>query len=163
MSFFSLQQGSPVYILNKESVPVINIGSVQSVSQPRPSQQNWQQTLVDVTVDIDGVSRSFENLPSDKEMADSMTGMQIYCNRDMVIAEVSRLRKVSAQIVSDIDKHKAIVKACDGILCDLSPEIAERAAREKEMQEMRAQLEEMREMFRQAVGRSDDTNKTDKT
>lgn len=162
MSFFSLQQGSPVYILNKESVPVVNVGSVVSVSQPRPSQQNWQQMLVNVTVDIDGVSRSFENLPSDKEMADSMTGMQIYCNRDMVLAEINRLRKVSAQIVDDIDKHKAIVRACDGILCELSPEIAERAAREKELQEMRSQLEEMRELFRQAVKRDDDTNKTEK-
>ncbi len=162
MSFFSLQQGSPVYILNKESVPVVNVGSVVSVSQPRPSQQNWQQMLVNVTVDIDGVSRSFENLPSDKEMADSMTGMQIYCNRDMVLAEVNRLRKVSAQIVDDIDKHKAIVRACDGILCELSPEIAERAAREKELQEMRSQLEEMRELFRQVVKRDGDTNKTEK-
>ncbi len=162
MSFFSLQQGSPVYILNKESVPVVNVGSVVSVSQPRPSQQNWQQMLVNVTVDIDGVSRSFENLPSDKEMADSMTGMQIYCNRDMVLAEINRLRKVSAQIVDDIDKHKAIVRACDGILCELSPEIAERAAREKELQEMRSQLEEMRELFRQAVKRDGDTNKTEK-
>ncbi len=162
MSFFSLQQGSPVYILNKESVPVVNVGSVVSVSQPRPSQQNWQQMLVNVTVDIDGVSRSFENLPSDKEMADSMTGMQIYCNRDMVLAEINRLRKVSAQIVDDIDKHKAIVRACDGILCELSPEIAERAAREKELQEMRSQLEEMRELFRQAVQRDGDTNKTEK-
>lgn len=162
MSFFSLQQGSPVYILNKESVPVVNVGSVISVSQPRPSQQSWQQMLVNVTVDIDGVSRSFENLPSDKEMADSMTGMQIYCNRDMVLAEINRLRKVSAQIVSDIDKHKAIVRACDGILCELSPEIAERAAREKELQEMRSQLEEMRELFRQAVKRDGDTNKTEK-
>ncbi len=162
MSFFSLQQGSPVYILNKESVPVVNVGSVVSVSQPRSSQQNWQQMLVNVTVDIDGVSRSFENLPSDKEMADSMTGMQIYCNRDMVLAEINRLRKVSAQIVDDIDKHKAIVRACDGILCELSPEIAERAAREKELQEMRSQLEEMRELFRQAVKRDGDTNKTEK-
>lgn len=160
MSFFSLQPGSPVYILNKESVPVVNVGSVISVSQPRPSQQNWQQTLVNLAVDIDGVSRSFENLPSDKEMADSMTGIQIYCNRDMILAEVSRMRKASAQIVNDIDKHKAIVKACDGILCELSPEIAEKAAREKEFKEMKAQLDEMREMFRQAVGAKANTDNT---
>jgi hypothetical protein len=160
MSFFSLQPGSPVYILNKESVPVVNVGSVISVSQPRPSQQNWQQTLVNLAVDIDGVSRSFENLPSDKEMADSMTGIQIYCNRDMILAEVGRMRKASAQIVNDIDKHKAIVKACDGILCELSPEIAEKAAREKEFKEMKAQLDEMREMFRQAVGAKANTDNT---
>lgn len=80
-----------------------------------------------------------------------MTGMQVYCQLDAVLAEIQRLRKVSAQVVADIDKHKAVVKACDGILCELSPEIAERASRDREMKEMREQLAEMREMFRQMV------------
>lgn len=151
MAFFSMQAGQPVYILNREAVPVVSVGTVVSVSQPRPSPQNWQQSLVTLVASVDGENRTFENLPSDKEMADSMTGMQVYCQLDAVLAEIQRLRKVSAQVVADIDKHKAVVKACDGILCELSPEIAERASRDREMKEMREQLAEMREMFRQMV------------
>lgn len=151
MSFFSLQSGAQIFVLNKESVPMLSVGSVVTVSPPRPSPSNWQQTLVTVTADFNGASRVFENLPSDKEMADSMTGVQVFCNRELALSEVQRMRKVSAQIVSDIDKHKAIVKACDDILCELSPEIAEKAMREKELKEMKAQLDEMKELFRQAV------------
>ena len=151
MAFFTLQAGQPVYILNKESVPMVSVGTVTSVSQPRPSPQNWQQSLVTLVASVGGETRTFENLPSDKDMADSMTGLQVYCRLDGVIAEVQRMRGVSSQILADVDRHKAVVKACDGILCELSPEIAERAQRDRELREMREQLAEMREMFRQVV------------
>lgn len=151
MAFFSLQAGQPIYILNKDSVPALTVGTVVSVSQPRPSPQNWQQTVVTLVADVGGESRTMDNLPSDRDMADSMTGVQVYCSRDLALSEIQRMRDSSARIVADVDRHKAVVKACDGILCELSPEIAERAARERELGEMRAQMTEMREMLRMAM------------
>ena len=64
--------------------------------------------------------------------------------------------------MADIDRHKAVVKACDGILCELSPEIAERTARERELAEMRAQMSEMREMLRMAMSGNSGQAKNDK-
>lgn len=154
MAFFSLQAGQPVYILNKDSVPALSVGSVVSVSQPRPNPQNWQQTLVTLVAEVAGESRTFDNLPSDKDMADSMTGIQLYCARELALGEVQRMRDASARAVADVDRHRAVVKACDGILRELSPEIAEREAREQELREMRAQLDEMREMFKMVMSGS---------
>lgn len=147
-----MQAGSKVYILNRESVPYMCVGTVVSVSQPRANPSNWQQMIVTLVAKVDGTDRTFENLPSDKDMADSMTGMQIFCDREMAVAEVKRTHNASSQIVADIDKHRAIVKACDGILRDLCPEIAEKAAREQEIEAMKAQLAEMRDMFMKVMG-----------
>ncbi len=155
MAFFSLQQGNKVYVLNKESVPHVCVGTVVSVTPPKSNPSNWQQMAVTVIANIDGVDRTFENLPSDKDMADSMTGLQLYCDREMLVGEVRRMQASSAQALADIDKHKAVVSACDGILAELCPEIAEKAAREQELEEMKAQMAEMREMFRQMLKTTD--------
>ena len=162
MAFFSLQAGQQIYILNKDSVPALSVGTVVSVSQPRPSPKNWQQTVVTLVAEIGGESRTLENLPSDRDMADSMTGVQVYCSRDLALGEIQRMRDASARVVADIDRHKAVVKACDGILCELSPEIAERAERERELGEMRAQMSEMREMLRMAMSGNSGQAKNDK-
>lgn len=160
MAFYSLQPNSKIFILNKEPIPTVSNGEVISVSQPRPSQSNWQQMVVTVVARVDGVDRTFENLPSDKDMADSMTGLQLYCDSDMLINEVKRMHRESVQALADEDRHKARVKACDGILLDLCPEVAEKAAREQELDLIKKQMDEMRSMFMQVMDKVD-TNKSE--
>lgn len=160
MAFYSLQPNSKIFILNKEPIPTVSNGEVISVSQPRPSQSNWQQMVVTVVARVDGVDRTFENLPSDKDMADSMTGLQLYCDSDMLINEVKRMHRESVQTLADEDRHKARVKACDGILLDLCPEVAEKAAREQELDLIKKQMDEMRSMFMQVMDKVD-TNKSE--
>lgn len=160
MAFYSLQPNSKIFILNKEPIPTVSNGEVISVSQPRPSQSNWQQMVVTVVARVDGVDRTFENLPSDKDMADSMTGLQLYCDSDMLINEVKRMHRESVQALADEDRHKARVKACDGILLDLCPEVAEKAAREQELDLIKKQMDEMRSMFMQVMNKVD-TNKSE--
>lgn len=160
MPFYSLQPNSKIFILNKEPIPTISNGEVVSVSQPRPCQNNWQQMVVTVVARVDGADRTFENLPSDKDMADSMTGLQLYCNCDMLINEVKRMHRESEQALAEEDKHRARVKACDGILLNLCPEVAEKAAREQELDILRKQMDEMRSMFMQVMDKVD-TAKTE--
>ena len=115
--------------------------------------------MVNVVAKIDGKETTFENLPSDKDIADSRTGVMLYCDKGLVVEEVKRMRRDSAQLLDDIDKHKAIVSSCDTILENLCPEVAEKAAREKELETMKQQLAEMREMFLSVIGKTAEKNK----
>lgn len=153
-SFLTLSPGVKIFMLNREPIPNVCEGEVVSVSPPRQNPNNWQQMSVNVVAKIDGKETTFENLPSDKCMADSRTGIQLYCDKDSMIDDIKKMRRDSAQILEDVDKHKAVVSACDNILLNLCPEVAEKAAREKELELMRSQLAEMREMFRKVMEKS---------
>ena len=159
MAFYTLQPNSKIYILNKVPIPNVCQGDVVSVSSPRQNPNNWQQMMVNVVAKIDGKETTFENLPSDKDIADSRTGVMLYCDKGLVVEEVKRMRRDSAQVLEDIDKHKAIVSSCDTILENLCPEVAEKAAREKELETMKQQLAEMREMFLSVMGKTTEQNK----
>jgi len=71
--FSALRQGSPFYILEKGETPVLKIGQIESVSQPKPKYNTFNpalnfgmnmETVVDITVVIDGNKKEYLGIPS---------------------------------------------------------------------------------------------------
>lgn len=155
--FSNLRQNSTIYILHKDGKPYIETGSVTAVSAPRPKypipgaigQIPQVETVVDVTVLINGQSVTLQGLPAQADIADSPSGgnVVVSASREAMNAEVSSMKSKSENILASIDTHKAIIGSCDEMLSFLNPEYAQVQQREKEMADMRNKMETMTREF----------------
>lgn len=151
MPFQSLREGSPLYILRKNDTPTITLARAGGVKQPyadlsAQSFAPYQQPslVVDVTAIADGGENvNFVKLPALCDIADSGAGVVVACSRDAMCAEVENIRRISEGALATMDRHKATVAACDGILKTLRPEVAEREAKEAENAALRKELERL--------------------
>ena len=156
--FQNLRVGSPIYILHKNE-PKLIVGEVSSVSLPVPVTNQvyqagvfqQQKTTVDVKVRVDGEIVDYKKIPSDLSIADFGTGMVISETKDAIINEIQILKNNSANILDSIDKHKKIMEECDIMLQTLSPIVKQEAERSKEMEAMRTEMKELKEMLAQVL------------
>lgn len=148
--FQNLRQNTQIYILHKDSNPYLETGSVVSIVGPKPKypvpgpvgQIPGIETVVDITVAVNGQNVTFQGIPSNLEIADSFKdgNVVITASRDAMNAEVNSMRSKSEGIIGSVDMHRGIVQACDRMLSELNPEYAERQKQEREMAEMRSQI-----------------------
>ena len=151
MSFSNLRGSSPLYILNKEGVPSVNIGSVVGVTAPVPK---WgvpmafgqpQEMVVDITVKVDDKQGQFFKVPAhldawEYEQNGVKTPYVLATSRDAINAEVNNLRQQAIGVLSSIDYNKQIIAACDKMLKQLNPEFAEKQRQEQEIADLKSQL-----------------------
>ncbi len=159
--FSNLRQNSTIYILHKDGKPYIETGSVTAVSAPRPKypipgaigQIPQMETVVDVTVLINGQSVTLQGLPAQADIADSPSGgnVVVSASREAMNAEVSSMKSKSENILASIDTHRAIIGSCDEMLSFLNPEYAQTQRREREMEDMKAQISTMAAQMQQLM------------
>lgn len=159
--FQTLRVNSPIYILHKENVPYVETGTVVSVSNPMPKfpvpntpMQPFPTTemTVDVVASINGQQMTFQKLPANKEVEDSVLNKLIIAtNRDAMNSEVMALKQRSIDHVNTVDYHKDVIVGCDRILEMLNPEFAEKQRRDKEMEDLRGQVAEMSGVLRELM------------
>lgn len=153
MSFSNLRGSSPLYILNKEGVPSVNIGSVVSVTTPTPK---WgapmafgqpQEMVVDLTVKVEDKQGQFFKVPAGAEVCEyenngAKTPYVLATSRDAINAEVTALRQQALNVLKSVDYNKQVIAACDDMLTQLNPEYAEKQRQEQEISELKKQLSE---------------------
>ncbi len=151
MSFSSLRPGSPIYILNKEVVPSINIGTVVRVSDPV---SKWgmpmaygqsQEMVVDLTIKVDDKQGAFPKVPAnldvwEYEQNGVKTPYVLATSKEAMNAEVNSLRQQAVGIINSVDHNRQVIEACDEMLKRLNPEYAEKQRQEAEIAELRTQL-----------------------
>ena len=151
--FQSLRASNQFYILHKESVPYIEIGSVVSVSAPMPKfafPQTFgqpQEMVVDVVVRVNDNNVTFQKLPANQEIADfGMNGsIVVATSKDAMNAELSSLRQKSIDIINSVNFHKSVIEGCDKTLRSLNPEYAEKQQQQEEITVLKQNMEEMRQ------------------
>lgn len=160
--FQNLRQNNQVYILHKEGKPVLEHGSVVSVSVPAPKYQippvfgQPQEMVVDIVVKVNNQDITYQKLPANADIADFGTsGIVISDSRDAMNAEVLSLKKKSADTISSIDFHREVIECCDNILTGLNPEYAERRQQQEEIDGLKKQVSELIEMNRNLMSRLD--------
>ena len=151
--FQNLRVNSQLYILHKETNPYIECGAVVSVSAPKPKYPTTAplgtfptlEMVVDLVVNINGQDTTFQGLPAGADIADfSKNGnIVISCSRDAMNQEVSTMRQRSEEIINSIEYHRNVISSCDKMFTFLNPEFAAKQQQEKEMADMRRQMEEM--------------------
>ena len=147
--FQSLRPNNQIYILRKDK-PSLDIGSVVSVSMPTPKYQMQsafgqpQEMVVDIVANVNNQDINYQRIPANLDIADSgLSGIVISDNREAMSAEVMSLKKKSVDILNSVDYHKEVISNCEAILSELNPEVAEKQAQQKEINNLRIQIEEM--------------------
>lgn len=156
--FSTLRQGSAIYILDKGENPQLKIGQVENVSIPQPkvSIPNYtgmafnNETVVDIKVKVDNDVLDFQKIPTNLSVA-PIGNIVISDNRDDMLSSVDAFMQNSRQILENIDYHKKVVEACDGMLVKLNPAYAKDKERDTAIESVKAEMAEIKNEFRGAI------------
>ncbi|MCQ2219802.1 MAG: hypothetical protein MJZ12_00330 [Prevotella sp.] len=158
--FQSLRAGSSIYILHKNGTPVLEMGSIVSVTAPMPKYTvppvfgQPQEMVVDMVVKVNGQDLNYQKVPANSDIADfGMNGVVISDSRDAMNAEIVNLKNKSAEIISSVDFHKGVIENCNKILENLNPEFAERQAQQNDINSLKAQMQELMELNKSLLER----------
>ena len=153
--FQNLRLNSAVYILHKDSVPYIEQGSLVSVSSPKPKypsspaigQFPQMEMVVDLVVSVNGNNMNLQGLPAGLEIADfgHNGNIVVSSSKEAINNEISLMRQRSAEIIGSVDFHRNVISACEKMLSELNPEVAEKQRQEQEISTLKGQMQRMSE------------------
>ena len=151
--FQNLRANNQLFILHKDENPLVDIGSVVSVSAAKPKypmptpigQIPQMEMVVDVVVCVNGQNTTFQNLPAGADIADfgQNGNIVISCSREAMNSEVSAIRQKSLDELNRRNYHENVIDGCDKILTVLTPEFAEKQRQEQEIATLKGQMSEM--------------------
>lgn len=151
MSFSSLRSSSLLYILNREGVPTVNIGTVVGVSSPMnkiglpAAFGGVQDSVIDITVKVDDKQGVFQKVPTNLDVWEyEINGVKtpyiLATTKEGINAEINALRQHALGVINSVDHNRQVVKACDDMLMSLNPEYAEKQRQDAEIAELKSQL-----------------------
>lgn len=178
--FKNQRQGNPFYILHKGNEPFCEIGSVISVSPPRPKNPNYNmfpqqpEMVVDLKVKVGEDNVSFSAVAADVAITDYPTSngekLVLSCDLTSLNTEINAMQQQSKLALDSIDYHKSVLAGCDAMLVMLNPEFARNKERESEMATMKQEMSELKqtnarllEMMESYLGKQQSTNKSKTT
>ena len=131
------------------------MGVVENITAPRPMYKTYNpavsfgtnmQTVVDITVKIDGERKEFLGIPSINTI--HSYGDYVICEtREGMIQEVDAMLQNSENIVASIDRHKANIDACKDILKELNPVYAKETERDEAIESLTNQMNSMQSVL----------------
>lgn len=149
--FSNLSAGSVLYVLDTRSKLKLTSGQINSVSLPRPKRAVFNpaapygqniETVTDIVATINGERREFREVPSSATIANFGSEAFILADsREAMLSQVNTMLQNSQSIISDIDKHKNIIKDCKEILIELNPSLAAEAQRDNAINTLQSQVD----------------------
>lgn len=156
--FQGLSQGATLYILYKNE-PRMETGRIISVNthlpQFNPSQPQAMLggMITDLTVSVGSETIPFAGLPASASVANFPDkGIFISENQELVVNELTAIRDNSQRIVDSYEAHRALRDKCDDLLLSLNPERQKEMQSAKEMEELKGELAEMKQMLSAFLG-----------
>ena len=157
--FSALRESSTFYVLYKGEKPKLQIGQVQSVSQPMTKfgtvpaiGQYGIDTVVDVKVKIKDDIVEFKQLPSNMEIANFGSNSIIVSeSRTAMLSEIESMIKNSQSVLDSIDYHKTVLSVCEEIQKELSPELKREKEREDKILSLEDSISQLKEMVSKAL------------
>ena len=149
--FQSARTNQQFYILTKGINPKLDIGTIVSVSQPQMKfpcispniSTDW---IVDITVNVNGSSQSYQRLPANKDIADFGEGygnIVVSISRDAMNNEIATLKTEAENNVKRVDEERQKIVSYEAILQQLNPEYAEKQRQEAEISNLKNQMAAM--------------------
>ena len=156
--FQGMSQGATLYILYKND-PRMERGRVISANthlpqfNPAQPQAMFGGMVTDLTVSVGNETIPFAGLPATASMANFPDkGMFVSEDQGMIINEITSMRDNSQRIVDSYETHKALRDKCDALLLSLNPDKQKEMQNAKEMEALRGQLAEMKQMLSAVLG-----------
>lgn len=175
--FKDLNKGALVHIVDATNIPMYFQGVLSEMSlpytpQPQPGQQfNPMIQVVDVTVTVNGSNQVYKGVPCMSEVA-THAGMTVSCSQGALKNIVEGIYRKSIDAIQNVDKHKSTISACETILEQIDPGIAQTKAQEKKINELQNEiyelkkgiptLEEIKELFLQSMNSGTNNVKKEK-
>ena len=176
--FGQLRINNPLFVLDKQGSPSLEIGTVVSVTAPMPQLSSiGQPTMytVDVTARINDKTVTYQKLPANMDVADfaGNGNVVVACSRESMNSELQAMRQRSVDVVKSVDYHNGMIQAIDKIIQDLNPEEAEKIALHPQLTDSKGQilqitqsdnaiLEQNRQLMEQIKSERNNTKKQNK-
>lgn len=151
--FSALRQGANLHILHKSATPYVEVGTIETVpNMPIYGYYpNMPSLPIDISVRVGDKVTTYQQLPANAESAeviDRATGEKVYiaCTKDAINSELNSMRKESVDSINSVPYHEQRIKAIDALICQLNPEIAEKAAQAQEISDLRKQLQDTQQL-----------------
>ena len=150
--FQSVRPNSPIYVFHKGDNPRLETGYVVNQPIPKPKYQmpnafgQPQELVVDLVIKLNDITVNMNAIPAQLDIADSYSNgenLVISDSRDAMNSEILSLKQKSIDIINSVPYHKNLIVTYDKLLSDFNPEMAEKQAQQKEISELKAQLNEM--------------------
>lgn len=150
--FSALKPGSTVYVMIKDSRLNLYKGTVETLRGPATQFYALGAPMY-LRVRLTGSKvEEFDNVPSNDTIVSYNGGDTIVSeSEEQMLKELMRIRKSHQDIVDGYDYSKTIVKDCDESIKLVKPEYAKEQARDKELSEMRAEFNEMKNLMKQML------------
>lgn len=117
--FKNQRQGNPLYILHKGNTPFCEVGSIVSVSPPRPENPNFNmygpqaKIVVDIKAKVGEDNVSFSNVLSDVTITDYPTTngekLVVSCDLGALNTEINAMMQQSRQALDSIDYQLSLI------------------------------------------------------
>ena len=148
--FQNLRENQQIYVLTKNPTPAIDIATVARIQGPVPKFQTAQNMIpqteyvLDVTVNINGMTRTFQQLPVNKDSAEYVNEQTIIAvSRDAMNAELNSLKNESVAAIQRGRDEEAKLPVWDKLILQLNPEVAEKQRQEQEINALKNQMSTM--------------------
>ena len=139
--FSALRQGNIVYILDKSNKLTLKTGQVISNSGANVPYNIAPQQVINLTIDINGETKEFNNIPAMQSIIQYNNGNLIITDtKELMITEVENLLSNSRNILDNIDYHKNILVEGEEVLKILNPQFAKDKARDEEISSLKEKV-----------------------
>lgn len=143
MDFNSLSIGSSFYVLRRNGLSQLFIGTVKSKSNPQPQFGNNAnlfntpnlQSFVNFVVNIDGNDEIFDNIPANIEIA-ARGNDTFSCSKDALIAAVGDAITANKKEIDMYDFRNNDAIELEKILETLNPRYADEKKRDSKISEL---------------------------
>ena len=163
--FSALRQGNIVYLLDKSNGLTLKSGQVITNSGANLMYAATPQTVVNLTIDVAGEHKEFNNIPAMQSSVNYNNGNLILIdNKELAITEVENIVSSSKHILENTSYYEKMVIDGEEVLKILNPQFAKDKARDKEIADLKDKVGGMENKLDTIIGllgKSENNNKTE--
>ena len=139
--FSALRQGNIVYIIDKTDRLTLKKGQVVSSSATNVPYNLNPNTLITLTIDIEGETKEFNNIPAMQSSINYNNGKLIIIdNQELASTELENIVKTSKDILNNREYYEKLVVDGEEALKLINPQFAKDKARDDEFNALKEQV-----------------------
>lgn len=151
--FSALRQGNIVYLLDKSNGLTLKSGQVITNSGANLMYAATPQTVVNLTIDVAGENKEFNNIPAMQSSINYNNGnLVLIDNKELAITEVENIVSSSKHILENTSYYEKMVTDGEEVLKILNPQFAKDKARDEEIAELKNKVGGMENKLDTIIG-----------
>ena len=139
--FSALRQGNIVYIIDKTDGLTLKKGQVVSNTATNMPYNLNPNSLLTITIDIEGETKEFNNIPAMQSSINYNNGKLIIIdNQELASTELENIVKSSKEILNNREYYEKLVVDGEEALKLINPQFAKDKARDDEFNALKEQV-----------------------